>query len=144
MLAQELGESGIHATTSLAAFTPAFATTFDSSNIQQKLFAKGFDGVLTIRVLRVDEYQRWVPGYATPYLYGRFYRYYYRYGVYDFGHETTDVQVLLESNLYDLRSNKLLWTGQSIAVSRNPTKQMARQYAKNVISDMLNKKIIAQ
>lgn len=142
MLAREFNEAGIHAATSLDVFTPAFATSFDSSVINQQLLDKKFDAVITIRVVRVDEYQRWTPGYATPYAYGGFYRYYYRYGVYDYGRVTTEVQVLLESNLYDVKSGKLLWTGQSVSVSRNPTQQMAKQYAKNVVGDLLNKKII--
>lgn len=143
MLARELNETGIPAATSLAVFTPAFAAAFDSVTVQQQLKDKGFDGVLTIRVLRVDEHQRWMPGYDAPYDYGGFYRYYYHYGQYGYGRPVTEVQVLLESNLYDLRTGTLLWTGQSVAISRDPTKQMAMQYAKNVVGDLLDKKVIA-
>lgn len=141
-LARELNETGVPAATSLAVFTPGFAATFDSVTVQQQLKDKGFDGVLTIRVLRIDEQQRWMPGYDAPYDYGGFYRYYYRYGQYGYGRPVTEVRVLLESNLYDLRTGTLLWTGQSVAISRDPTKQMARQYAKNVVGDLLDKKVI--
>jgi len=143
MLARELNETGIPAATSLTVFTPAFAAAFDSVTVQQQLKEKGFDGVLTIRVLSIDEQQRWMPGYDAPYYYGGFYRYYYRYGQYGYGRPVTEVRVLLESNLYDLRTGTLLWTGQSVSISRDPTKQMARQYAKNVVGDLLDKKVIA-
>ncbi|MDP4147948.1 MAG: hypothetical protein Q8927_10285 [Bacteroidota bacterium] len=140
----ELSEHGFAATTSLDEFGPDFAKMNDSIRMRRILLDKQFDGVLTMRVLSVNEHDRWVPGdvyYGPIGYYHGFYGYYFRvWGYYEQpGYLTKDVEVLLESNLYMVASGDLLWSGQSKAFSRNPTPEMARRYAKNVVKDMISK-----
>ncbi len=145
---EELQKNGFMAEAGLDIFPPDFSNGFDSVKIRLALLDKGFEGVLTLRVLSVEEQDRWVPGagtYSYPlYIYRGFYRYYNVYGLYPgSAYMTSDVKVLLESNLYNVTFGELLWSGQSIAFSRDPTPQMAEQYAKNILKDILNKKVIA-
>ncbi|MDO6430347.1 hypothetical protein Q4E93_07110 [Flavitalea sp. BT771] len=144
----ELQDRGFAAATSLDEFGPDFAKMNDSAAMRGMLLDKAFDGALTVRVLNINEHDRWVPGsfyYAPVGFYRGFYGYYRRvWGYYsEPGYYTTDVEVLLESNLYLLATGELLWSGQSKAFSRNPTPEMARRYAKNIIDDMIDKRVIA-
>jgi len=145
----ELRRRGFTAETSLGAFGPAFAG-MDSIKMQQQLQGSEFDAVITIRVLNIHEQDRWYPGdayYANGPVgfYRGFYGYFYRvWGYYsDQGYTVTDVEVLLESNLYLVASGKLLWSGQSKAFNRNPTDVMAAKYARNIVEDMLRKHALA-
>lgn len=143
----ELQKHGFTVATSLDEFGPDFATKNDSTGMRRMLLAKQFDGVLTVRVLNVNEHDRWVPGsyyYGPVGFYRGFYGYYYRvWGYYgEPGYVTTDVEVLLESNLYKVATGELLWSGQSKAFSRNPTPEMASRYAKNIVNDMIVKRVI--
>lgn len=135
------------AITSLDEFGPDFARAKDTLKMRGLLQDKQFDGVLTVRVLRIDERDRWAPGglyYGPDGMYRGFYGYYDRvWGYYGPpGHIVTDVQVLLESNLYRVTTGELLWSGQSKAFSRDPTPEMASRYAANIVNDMIKKHVI--
>ncbi len=143
----ELQNKGFNAATSLDEFGPDLAKTYDSAATRQILLGRQFDASITVRVLNVHESERWVPGtvyYSPVGFYRGFYGYYYRvFGYYaEPAYTVTDVEVLLESNLYDLSTGDLLWSGQSRAFDRNPTPAMASRYAKNIIEDILKKGVI--
>jgi len=143
----ELTKHALTARSSIEELGPAFGRDDDSIHMRDVLLEHGFDAVLTVRVLAVDEHDRWVPGgvyYGPIGFYRGFYGYYHRvWGYYtDPGYQVTDVKVLLESNFYRVNTGTLLWSGQSEAFSRNPTPQMAAQYAKNIVGDLLAKRVI--
>jgi len=144
---KELRAYGYNASTSLDELGPDFAGRNDSAAMQRMLLDKGFDGVVTIRVLDVNEHDRWVPSrvyYGPVGFYRDFYGYYYRvWGYYaEPGYKTVDVEVLLESNLYEILTGRLLWSGQSKAFTRDPTSAMADRYACNIVEDMIDKKVL--
>ncbi|WP_431209573.1 hypothetical protein ACQ86N_25915 [Puia sp. P3] len=143
----ELLRRGIVAVTSLDEFGPDFSRT-DSGVMRQVLLDRQFDGVVTIRVLGINERDRWIPTagiYGPSGYYHGFYGYYYRFGGYYYepGYVVTDVEVLLESNFYRTSTGELLWTGQSRAFYRDPTPAMAGRYAKNIVDDMIGKGVLA-
>jgi hypothetical protein len=142
----ELHRHGLTAVTSLDEFGPDFART-DSASMQQLLLDRRFDGVITIRVLNVNEHDRWVPGdvyYGPVAFYRSFYGYYYRvWGYYHTpGYTVTDVEVLLESNFYRTSNGELLWSGQSKAFDRDPSGVTAATYARNIVKDMIRKGVL--
>jgi hypothetical protein len=143
----ELRHHGFVAASSIEELGPSFGQDEDSARMRSTLLERSFDAALTVRVVSVDERDRWVPGtvYYGPMGYYRgFYGYYYRvWGYYrDPGYQVTDVRVLLESNFYRVTTGSLLWSGQSEAFTRNPTPEMAARYAKNVVGDLLAKRVI--
>ncbi|MBS1603995.1 MAG: hypothetical protein JST42_15110 [Bacteroidetes bacterium] len=142
----ELLRRGQTAVTSLSEFGPDFAA-MDTARMRQVLLDRQFDGVVTVRVLNVNERDRWVPtaGVYGPVGYYRgFYGYYYRFGgyYYESGYVVTDVEVLLESNFYKVGTGELLWSGQSKAFYRNPTAATAGRYARNIVGDMVEKGVL--
>jgi hypothetical protein len=98
--------------------------------IRSAVHAGDFDGVLITRLLAVDKDQQYTPGstYNNPHT-----RYYagggglYGYGFYGFygttyatvhepGYFETSTTIRLETNLYSLATDGLVWTGQSKTV----------------------------
>jgi len=141
----ELQRHGLVAVSSLDQFGPNF-TEIDSIKMRGILLDNHFDGVVTIRVLKIDEQDRWEPGIRVlgpVEVYQGYYGYYYRMGrYYRGGYTVTDVEVLLESNLYRVTNGELLWSGQSRAFSKDPTEAMADRYARNIVEDMIRKHVI--
>lgn len=88
---------------------------------------EGFDGAVTMRLVGVNEETTYVPGqyvsapyYGSPYYGypGGFYGYYgYSYGVvYEPGYTVTNKIVVIETNIYSITDDELLWTGRSESV----------------------------
>lgn len=123
----ELMRHGLTAVTSLDEFGAAFADA-DSARQYQLLLDRKFDGMVTFKVLAVDEQDRWEPGslfFQRP------------------GYSVIDIDVLLESKLYRTANGQLLWTGQSKSFTNEPTDAMATLYARNIVKDMIHKKVLA-
>jgi hypothetical protein len=103
------------------------STQLEEEQIRAAIEGKNFDGVLITRLLSVDKDQEYVEPKAynnprTTYyaggggLYG--YGYYGFYGttyakVHEPGYFETSTTLRLETNLYSLATNGLVWTGQS-------------------------------
>lgn len=77
----------------------------------------GYDGVLVTHMLGVKQDVRYQPGttYVGAAHYGGFYRYYpHVYGyVHEPGYYTVHKTVVLETNVYDVAGDKLVWSVQS-------------------------------
>ena len=77
----------------------------------------GYDGVVVTRLLDVDETTEYVPPrtYTTPGYYGGYYGYYGSSWdvVHEPGYYRTHTIVRLETNLYDVGTGELVWSGQS-------------------------------
>jgi len=146
---KELHAYGYNASTSLDELGPGFAARTDSAAMQRILLDKAFDGVVTVRVLDVNERGRWVPGgvyYGPDGFYRGFYGYYHRvWGYYTApAYEAFDVEVLLESNLYEVLTSRLLWSGQSKSLTQDPTPAIAARYARNIVEDMIDHQVLTR
>jgi len=138
---------GFNAGTSLDELGPGFASRRDTANMQRLLLDKQFDAVITVRVVGIDERDRRVPGgvYYGPVGFNQgFFGYFYQaWGYYpEAGYRETVEEVLLESNLYKVRTGELLWSGQSKAFTRNPSPAMAERYGKNIVDDMIKQGVL--
>jgi len=101
------------------------------------------DAIFTVTVLHVNTEERYVPPTYDPYnagygFYGSFYGYYgYRYPVvYEPGYYRQDKTYLLESNLYDAASGKLVWTVQSTAFNPSSLQSWLKQYLRLMVAQM--------
>jgi hypothetical protein len=128
-------------------FLPPDYQKVDTALIENALKKNGVDAVLMVRVMGVEKNTRYVPGstftysYAAPYSYWG--SYYYSYGYYQSpGYTVTDVHVMLETALYDLSNNKIIWVAESKAFTNEPH-DFAAQYANDVADDLVKKKVIA-
>ncbi len=84
--------------------------------VDQKVLKDGFDGIITMQLKEVEKSTSYVQGSS----YGHYgYRGYYGYGSYSPGYYTEDKTFMVETNLFSIRENKLLWSGTTSSL--NPT-----------------------
>ncbi|MFI5152577.1 MAG: hypothetical protein ACHQET_04540 [Chitinophagales bacterium] len=77
-----------------------------------KLKGEHYDGIVIMRLVKVDKDTRYVPG-AYPTYYGSWRGYYGAAwgGYYDPGYYTTDRSYYVEVNVYSILRDKLVWSG---------------------------------
>jgi len=91
----------------------------DKERAKQKILKMGFDGAVIMRPLRVEDRVNYVPGSYPPY-YGSFWGY---YGwawpaLYTPDYVYTDKVVQVETTIFSIKDDKLLWT--SLSETTNP------------------------
>ena len=155
-IVDEFKKAGHNAVASLEVLNPT-VEHYDSLTLVNLLKNNHFDMLLTNAVVDVKETEHYIPGttqsvpVATypvesyPYYVGGYYNYYnYRQMYYHTVYEThttpgstvTDVEVLVESNLYDVDTSELLWLGQSKSLTTEPSPELFNAFAKIVVTDI--------
>ncbi len=150
---------GHNAIAALDVFKPD-VQKYDSATMVNLLRQNNVDMLLTNAVTNVTEKERYVPGtteqvpvgtYATPYnpYYNSYYNNYYNYYNYSSlnyqtiyetretpGYTVTDVEVIIESRLFDVNAPDLLWFGQSKSYTKEPSTELFHAFAKLVVDDI--------
>ena len=132
---------GLKAVNSMSMFPPQLGNPFDDlEQLKTILREKGFDGILTVSFIDVSE-ERYV-GPNTKYVplvyYDRFSNYYYRTQalVYKPGYSTLQTRYFLETNLYELKAGKLVWSGRSFAFDAGDLNSTVPKYAKKLFKEL--------
>ncbi len=112
--------------TSLDVFGPGFVSA-DSLSRRQLLLEKGFDGLVTFRITSVDDDYAWQLN-SKPALH--------------LTHTVDEQVVYMISELYRVKDDKMIWRGQSNSSSTEPTEYMAARYARNIVRDMIGKRVL--
>jgi hypothetical protein len=120
---------GVAAYRVLAGVTPG-----DSAQARAAAEAAGVDGLVTMRLLGVDTEQRLVGGMPAPAYYGHPWGYYgYGWGtMYSPTYLETDRMVQIETNIYSLAQNKLIWSGRSRTTNPESMEQLVSEVAQAV------------
>jgi hypothetical protein len=105
--------------------------------LKQKLTEGKFTHVLLMRLADIEKETSYVPGTTTAF-YGGYGRYYgYGAGMYSTpGYYTTDKNYFVETTVYSVNPDKLLWTGTTKTV--NPSKL---EKSVNDIADIVSEKM---
>lgn len=121
----------------------------DKKIIKKKLLEKGYDAVITIGLKDIKEETHYVQGtgYYNPMSYGYYGSFYgyssYMYGnVYQPGYYSSTEYIYLETNLWDVETGKLVWSGQSKSTGQGSVDKTANAYARAVVTELINKGII--
>jgi hypothetical protein len=151
-IAAALQKEGILATSSISVFAPSYMQKEPAKDeVMNKIREDGFDGVLTIALLDEQTETRYVPG-TTSYAPVSMYGYYGSFGgyystmyptFYDPGYYTTDKTYVVESNLYDSDSEKLIWSAQTETYDPSNPESGARSLA-SAIADRMKRDGIIQ
>jgi hypothetical protein len=102
----------------------------DLEKVKAKVRERGIDGAIVLRVVAMDEEEQYVSGrYVTDpsYNFWGYYGYYWP-RVYEPGYSVSQQVVIVESRIYSVTEDKLLWSG----VSRTPDPGSV----KNLIDDL--------
>lgn len=113
----------------------------------------GFDCVMTMGLINKKEKTRYVQGSGnyTPVAYGyygsyygSFYSYYpYMYGnVYQPGHYEASQELYIETNIWDVKSGKLVWSQQSKTVDPGSVEKFANSYTRGTVNALIKEGIL--
>jgi hypothetical protein len=143
-LASEATARGLKAVKSGDVFKPNFTT--ENAGTKEAVLTKvrelGLETIFTVTLKRKETSTRYVPGetYAPAPYYGGYWGYYSNtYGtVYAPGYYVQDKTYFVESNLYEVASEKLLWSVQSEVFNPDSVETVAGEYT-SMLLDALDK-----
>jgi len=148
----ELVLEGFTAVTASQNFTPQELTAMkdDHDLAKKRLEEIGVDGILIMSVLDVREETYYVPGTTSYYptasypYYGGYYGYWGRTytTVSSPGYYEQTVSIFLESNLYDLESDVLVWSAQSKTQDPSSVQALADNFARVLVDELIKDKVI--
>ncbi len=146
-MANTLISRGFKVLRSTDIFPPKFSITQDLTREQltEAISKRGCDAVLMLSLLDSKEVESYNPGtvYAPVNYgyYGSYYGYYNHYypEVYSPGYYSVDKTYYLETNLYDLADDKLLWSVQSEARNPKDINTWFKGYSNMLISHLKSK-----
>ena len=167
----KLAELNHNAVSALEIFPPDIQK-YDSTNMVTILRKNNADMLLINAVVNISEQEKYVPGtteqvpvgtYATPYnpyysenyyYHGGYNNYYGYYNSYSYqtmyetrttpGYTYVDVEVIIESKLYDVHKPELLWFGQSKSITLDPSTELFKQFAKSVVDDINKNQLLVK
>ena len=146
-LAKAATERNIPAVKSTSYFTPDFYQTTPSRELLLSRIAKtGAGTIMTVALIDKESETRYVPGSAgyAPFpnyrWYGGFYSYYnyWRGTFYEPGYYVTDKTYFMETNIYDAKTDELIWSAQSQTVNPGTIQRFAKEYPKILIERMIS------
>ncbi|HEV8272973.1 MAG TPA: hypothetical protein VGQ04_16790 [Chitinophagaceae bacterium] len=107
--------------------------------LKQKVTEGNFTHVLLMRLADIEKETSYVPGTTTGY-YGGYGRYYgYGYGMYSTpGYYTTDKNYFVETTVYSVSPDKLLWTATTKTVNPGKIEKTVNEIA-DIVSEKMKK-----
>lgn len=130
---------GSNATSSYTFVTTDLLKEASDEKLSQKLKQDKYYYVLLMRLADVEKETSYVPGTTTGY-YGGYGRYYgYGAGMYSTpGYYTTDKNYFIETTVYSVDPDKLLWTGTTKTVNPSKIEKTVNEIA-DVVSEKMTK-----
>jgi hypothetical protein len=152
-LVNALREKGINAEKSIDKFPPkAGVSDTDKVALMERVKQNSSDAILTVSLLNTETDSRYVPGsyrydpYAQYPYYGTFWGYYsYRYPyVYEPAYYETNKTYYIETNLYNVSTEELIWSAQSATYNPVNLTAFSREFAGIIVSKMEKDGVIAR
>lgn len=146
-LSKSLAGLGLETEKSIDVFPPDFRNQEieKSDAVLERISDTGSDAILTIALIDQTSEERYIPGSgAYPVgrfgYYGTFMSYYGNWAgsLYTPGYYTTDKVYYLETNIYDARSGKLVWSTQSKTYNPSGLEDFLNGY-KKAMTELLEK-----
>jgi len=118
----------------------------DSAQARAKVASEGFDGAVIVRLVGTDRQTTYTPGSAywgaAPYATVWGYWGYGWGGVYEPGYLQTEHVITLESNVYALATEKLLWSSRTDTVDPVSVDALVDSMVKATVHEMKKRKVL--
>ncbi len=118
----------------------------DEKILDDKVNASGSDTILMTRLIDIRKDTQYIPPdyvYAPPsYYYGGWHGYYNRAYMVSPGYTVEYETAVLETNLYDLKNDRLIWSARSDAPTDGNMGKHIKDFAKSIISQLAEAKLI--
>jgi hypothetical protein len=139
---------GLKATNSMAMFPPELGKPFeDAGKLRLQLQERGFDAIITVAIIDIEA-ERYVgpeKKYVPMVYYNRFANYYQRTEVlvYKPGYFSLNTRYFLETNIYELKAGRLVWSGRSTVFDPQDVERFVPRYSKKLFKELQKTGIIA-
>ena len=149
-LVDDLRTMGYNASSAFVQYGPKSFQNLPEEEVNKKLKEQGIDAVLTIVLLDKERERHYVPGRVvySPYIvyHNRFWGYYQTiyHRIEAPGYYAVATNYFWESNLYDLRTQKLLYSVQTKSFDPSSAESLAHEYGKLIITQMSKDNILAR
>ncbi|HET9056735.1 MAG TPA: hypothetical protein VFN30_07800 [Chitinophagaceae bacterium] len=147
-LVNDLKEIGYTAISSLLEYGPKAFDNMTEDAAINKLKNSGVDAVLTIVLLDKEKERKYIPGYLFYSPYGYYYNRFWGYRatlyqrIYEPGYYVTDTKYFWESNVYDMSSQKLVYSVQTQSFDPASSESMGHDYGKIIVKTMEKENIL--
>lgn len=141
-----LTDKGIKSLPSVNVLQPGMKMeNIKADQIAEAIEKEGADGVITMGVIDQTSETRYVPGSAYPVGGYGFRGYYGYYGgmAYSPGYYTTDKSYFIEIKLFDVKSEKMIWSAQSEITNPGNLESTAMTFSRVVIERMMEDGVLA-
>jgi len=147
-LAGDLKNLGYNAVSSLQEYGPKAFDKMDEEAAIAKIKSSGVDAVITIVLLDKEKERNYVPSaiHYSPYGYysNRFWGYrtvlYHR--IYEPGYYITNTKYFWESNLYDMATQKLIYSVQTQSFDPNNSEALGHEYGLMIVKNMVKQNVL--
>jgi hypothetical protein len=153
-LQEQLSQKGLTIEKSVDVFPPNFSTQTGAKRelILDKIQGTGADGILTVALLRQETESHYVRGnaYYNPGIrfgyYNRFWNYYSNWypSVYSPGYYDQQKVYYLETNLYNAKTEELIWAAQSKTYDPTNLDSFLKGYIKAIETQMIKDGLISE
>jgi len=118
----------------------------DEKMLDSKVKESGSDTILMTRIIDIRKDTQYIPPdyvYAPPaHYYGGWHGYYNRAYMVSPGYTVEYETAVLETNLYDLKSDKLIWSARSDAPTEGKMGKHIKDFARSIITQLAEAKLI--
>jgi len=145
----DLADVGYQAISSLQEYGPKAFDKMDEAQALAKIKGSNVDAVITIVLLKKEKVRTYVHQdiYYPPYsfYYNRFWTYRIELSgrVYQDGYYVENTKYYWESNLYDMKTQQLVYSVQTQSFDPADTESLGHEYGKLIIMDMVTKGVLA-
>jgi hypothetical protein len=148
LLSEYLRNGGINAVSSLELYGTKVFDRMDEDDALYQLNNNCVDAVLSIALLDKKKEKNYVPGviHYTPYSY--YYDHFWRYRntlnhrIYEAGYYTDTNDVFIECNLYDMKTQQLVYSVQTKSFNVSDYDSMGKIYGQLIVKDLQRKKVL--
>jgi len=117
----------------------------DSTTMKVKFNNDGFDGMVTLQLIKADKEVDYVPGSTVGYGMSPYGYYPYAYGMYSTpGYYTVNNIYTVESNFYSLKPQKLVWSGITNSIEPGSVEQAASEIATMIKNEMVKQGFLVE
>ena len=148
----QLFKIGVNSQKSIKVFPPSMsnANSVNKEKILEVVKSNGDDAILTLSLVNKETETRYIPGsygYDPAFRYdyygsfGGYYSYWSPYA-YDPGYYVNEKIYFLETNVYDAKTEKLIWSAQSKTYDPKDIETFAAEYSRSLIKELIKDGII--
>lgn len=138
----DLTDMGYTAISALQQYGPKIFDSLSEKEVIQMLVNKDVDAIITIVLLGKKKERKYIPGRA--YNSGEFWNYVDSRNrmIYEPGYYVTDTKYYWESNFYEMKNQRLLYSVQTRSFSPDTKESMSHEYGKLIVSDMVKQQVL--